>query len=64
MGSRVHGGRGPMCTGVQENPTLIQKINLHGLVGVDACMYLPEMVARALVHLGVFSMMRKTACGC
>ena len=52
-----------MCMGLAEKPTLVQKVALHGPVGVDACVYLPEMVAQESLHLSVFSKMRKTACG-
>ena len=62
-GSRVHGGRGPVCTGLAEQPTRVLKLALHGHVDVDACVYLPEMVSRKSLHLSVFSKMRKTACG-
>ena len=52
-----------MCTGLAEKPTLVQEVALHGAVDVDACVYLPEMVARESLHLSVLLKMRKIACG-
>ena len=59
-GSRGHRGRGPVCTGLAEQLTRVLKLALHGHVDVDACVYLPEMLAQESLHLSVFSKMRKT----
>ena len=62
-GGRVHGGRGPVCTGLAEQPMRVLKVALHGHVDVGACVYLPEMVAQESLPLRVFSELRKIACG-